>query len=198
MKKYILGLILAVCFFASQAQVSFGVKGGLNLNYLLFQYEGMHLSSETESNTGFHLGGYLQIPLGKKLSLQPELQFSRRGFGNINLDYLEFPLLISYAPFKAIQFEMGGNVSSQQSQKLFYSEYERGFDLGIIGGLRYNLPKGFFISSRYYFGLSPAHSVDLRKAFRSIDPNDPLLSQGSWTLDTFNRNIQFSIGYKIK
>lgn len=202
MKKYTLGLILMLCSFASQAQVSFGVKGGLNLNYMLYIYElngSNSRSPDSNTNVGFHLRGYVQVPLGKKFFFQPELQFSIRGTGDINLNYFELPLLFSFAPFKAIQFEMGTNVALYvSSNRPFFLDYKKKFDIGITGGFRYYLPKGFFIGGRYYFGLSPAHSVDLNKLIQSIDPNDPLLGQGSATLNTYNRNIQFSIGYKIK
>jgi Outer membrane protein beta-barrel domain len=203
MKTSVLILLLSVCDLTCVAQVSFGLKGGLNLNYMLYKYElnGFNSGSpDPNTNVGFHLGGYLQVQLSTKFFFQPELQFSRRGTGDVDLNYLELPLLVSFAPFKTVQFEMGPNVAFLVSaSRPFFSDYKRNFDVGITGGLRYSLPKGFFISARYYYGLSPAHSVDLKKMYQSLNPNDPLiLSSGSMTLDTYSRNIQFSVGYKIK
>jgi hypothetical protein len=201
-KASILILLLSVCYLTSIAQVSFGVKAGLNLNYMLYRYELNGIKSEspdTNSNLGFHLGGYLQVPLSAKFFFQPELQFSRRGTGDVNLNYFELPLLFSFAPFKAVQFEMGPNVAFLvSSSRPFFSDYKKNFDIGITGGMRYSLPKGFFISARYYYGLSPAHTVDLKKMYQSLDPNDPVILSGSMTLDTYSRNIQFSVGDKIK
>lgn len=195
-------LLVSVCSFTSLAQVSFGVKGGMNLNYMLFNYElnGSILNEpDPISNVGFHLGGYMQVPLSKKFSFQPELQFSRRGTGDFNLNYLELPLLVSFIPIKVIQLEFGANAAFLvSSSKAFFSDGRKAFDAGITGGVRYSLSKRIFISGRYYFGLFPAHSVDLNKLYGSINPDDPFISSGSRILDTYNRNIQFSLGYKIK
>lgn len=194
-------LFISICKI-SAAQVSFGVKGGMNLNYMPFKYE-INGSTKSEpdpsSNIGFHLGGYIQVSLSENFFFQPELQYSRRGTDNVNLHYFELPLLFSFAPFESIQFELGSNVALLVStSRPFFLDYQKNFDAGITGGVRYSLSKRIFISGRYYFGLFPAHSVDLNKLYGSINPDDPFISSGSRILDTYNRNIQFSLGYKIK
>jgi hypothetical protein len=201
MKVSILVLLFSACCLISSAQVSFGVKAGLNLNYVLFEYEDSDLNSSVESSLGFHFGGYMQVPIGKRFSFQPELQISKRGaLGGIDLYYHELPILISYAPWKAFQFELGGNVSVMgASKKSPLSDYQNTFEFGITGGVRYSLSTKIFVSARYYYGLTPAQSVNLYNLYRPLDPNDPLLNQSAtWMEYAYNRTIQFSLGYKIK
>jgi hypothetical protein len=181
---------------ASFAQVSFGLKGGLNINYLLYITEGSN--STIQSNIDFHFGGYFQIPVSKKISLQPELQFSKRGDRDVDLNYIELPVLISYKLSKAFQLETGTTLAFLASFRNSFSGHEKTIDFGLTGGVRYNLYKNFFVGARYYFGLTPAESLDLNKVSQTLSPNDVRLGSGSAELNTYNRTIQFGIGYKIK
>ena len=191
-------LFLSAAYLPASAQVSFGVKGGLNLNYMSYKYEGNNPNSELGSNLGFHLGAYFCLPFSEKFSFQPEIQFSRRDSKDV-IDYIELPLLISYKPVRSLQVQLGSNVAFLVSSKeAFYSRYTNGFEFGVTGGVRYNLPKGFFVSGRYYFGLSASHTVDLNKLYPILDPNNPVYVQGVRELNIYNRTIQFGIGYQIK
>jgi hypothetical protein len=194
MKVLILCLVLAICSQVSVAQVSFGVKGGLNANYVTFRFQG---ERQTSSGLDFHLGGYVNIPLNKKFSFRPELQFSRRGNDYYKLDYIELPLLLSYSPIKFMEIELGTNVGYLLSKNAtFFSlnDFNR-LDVGLTSGLRFNLPKGFFIASRYYYGFSSF----LSGSYRALNSNDPLITNsGDNNFYYYNRTIQLSIGYKIK
>lgn len=185
-KISVLVFLLSARYLTSSAQVSFGVKAGLNLSSLV-NYERLEISlGDGPKNVGFYLGGYANIPFTKKFSFQPELQFSRRssqGFNLVNLDYIELPILIVYAPFRTVQFEFGSNAGILISPtNSLYSNYQKNFDFGLTGGVCYNLPKGFFVGIRYYHGLALVQRID----------------GGLSQRDTYSRVLQFNVGYKIK
>jgi len=84
-------------------------------------------STDTDSQFGYHLGVYYQVPLTKHLSLVPELQFSRErqhatvrneitpSYGSVSdyqlrLSYLNLPLL-ARATFGPVYLEAGPQLS---------------------------------------------------------------------------------------
>lgn len=95
------------------AQISFGIKGGVNFSQLKTDFEsqsvGANLKQSLDTKTGYVGGVYFRI--GKTFFVQPELIFSAKG-GSLNLlksgsstdyetvkiDYtsLDVPLLIGY------------------------------------------------------------------------------------------------------
>jgi len=112
MKKTFLAVFFLTAFVCpSYAQVTGGLKAGLNI-------ANMHPSEgeNPKARLGFHLGGYLQVPISEELSFQPEALYSSMGaketfddryndgFNEIhekgefvaNLNYLSFPLLFAY------------------------------------------------------------------------------------------------------
>jgi hypothetical protein len=56
------------------AQPSFGIKGGLNLSNLSIED-----ASDKNMITGLHAGVFLNLPVTKVFSIQPELLFSQKG-----------------------------------------------------------------------------------------------------------------------
>ena len=98
----------------SNAQVSFGLKGGLNITRLTDTtdrgYRGV-------ANTRMNLGAFININLYGNLSLQTELLYSGKGekevsgndYQQFNLDYIELPVLAKYTFGKqAIKFYVEG------------------------------------------------------------------------------------------
>jgi hypothetical protein len=200
-KVSVLAFLFLASYLTSSAQISFGVKGGLNINYLIQRYEGRISETSQQSGYGFHLGAYSNIPFSKKFSVRPELQFSRRSSDYFfKLSYLELPLLVSYFPIKWIGIDLGPNLGyllSYDTNSAFFNDDFKNFDFGLTGGLHFNLPKGFSVVTRYYFGLTSIRTIDLTNAYQCVNC-DPVFQQGNLILDEYNRTIQFSIGYKIK
>jgi hypothetical protein len=195
MKKYILGLILAVCFFASQAQVSFGVKAGYNSNIYVTKVDYFVGPSTNESSNGngYFLGAFVKLPLLKKFSITPELQFSKRGGAYFSDNYLELPVFATFSPFKVVDFDLGVTTGFFLSSDIRF-KVNNSFDFGLSSGFRINLSKQFSLIGRYYLGITPARSItDFNLTFNGITL-DPMTK--SW--DEYNRTIQFGSGYKIK
>lgn len=71
MKKIVLVSVLALTTMFVNAQVTFGVKGGVNFSTL-----GGDDADELDgkkSNTGFYLGGTVNVPISSNFAFQPEL-----------------------------------------------------------------------------------------------------------------------------
>ena len=88
MKKIILIIaftIILIPTVKSQEKIQFGVKGGVNFTTMT---SNDYLYDE-KYKTGFYLGATVEIPLGKKFSIQPEILYSKQGVkGNVFLYYV--------------------------------------------------------------------------------------------------------------
>lgn len=97
MKKLFLLIVSAASFMAGQAQVKLGVKSGFNFANLTADADG-------DMKLSFYAGGFANIPLASRFSVQPELVFSRQGAKfedegddtKIRLNYLNIPVLAQY------------------------------------------------------------------------------------------------------
>ena len=107
--------------FISNAQTIFnaGPKIGANLGKI----EGAGFSNQY--TLGYHAGGFAEVGLNKKWSIQAEVLFNQlnadtasgfnaiynnfvsQDFQNPKLNYLSIPLLLSYKPGKIISFQAG-------------------------------------------------------------------------------------------
>jgi hypothetical protein len=205
MKKIFTLLLIHLSFF-SFAQVSVGVKGGLNLSRLATENDasaGFLEEENIKTFVGFHAGMYLQVPLADKLSLIPELQFTKRGFvyddgrprTRTNLNYLELPVLVSYSPIEWLGIDLGPTAAYFVSAKIKSDGHSAGnadpdnkFDLSISGGVRVRINQKISVLGRYNYGLTTVYEI----SFRGINNED----LGS--AKTYHRNIQFGMSYKLK
>ena len=90
MKKLFLFTLAIIGFtFTSQAQnFKLGLKGGLNFTTL----NGGNISDNFDARTGYHIGAVAQFSLGS-FAIQPELIYSAQGIENLDIDYLNLPVL---------------------------------------------------------------------------------------------------------
>src|SRR5688572_11443116 len=94
-------LVIVTCTAAAQG-ISYGVKGGIN-------FATLDLDPSLDSNSGYRIGivagGFVALPLGSRLTIQPEGLFSQKGEQadldgvevKLELDYIEVPVLVKYA-----------------------------------------------------------------------------------------------------
>lgn len=69
-------VVIALSFVASSNAQRFGVVGGLNLAKMTIPYD----ENDSEKNAiGYHFGITIELPLTKKLALQPSLLYSTKG-----------------------------------------------------------------------------------------------------------------------
>jgi hypothetical protein len=188
----IIGLVLAAQ--ASFAQFHLGVKGGVNIT----KVDGKSFSDEFRY--GYHLGGFAEIELSKKFSVQPEVlfnQFNTRvdstfknvyqnalsfsNYKDVKLNYLTIPLLLNYRPTKVLSIQAGPQfgILIDKNQNLLQngkSAFSTG-EFSMVGGAQLNLG-GLKLSGRYIIGLNNISDIN---------------SQEKWK----NQGFQLSVGFRI-
>ena len=99
--KLTLAAIAVIIMSSTKAQITYGVQAGVSIA----NWKGDALQSlnnvvdlsngiiTTKSKTGFTVGGYVNIPVSNKISFEPGLQYSQKGYtmqGNLKIDALKF------------------------------------------------------------------------------------------------------------
>lgn len=157
MKKQILLLTVTVISITgwSQTAPSIGIKAGLssasmrgdavnNLNNLLDYADGM---VTTRNRTGFFAGAYATIPLSEKISLEPGLYYTQKGYelrgelgfkgleflganakATLQSDYIDIPILLK-ANLGGLQVFAGPQISYLAQSKLRSSAGVLGLNL---------------------------------------------------------------------
>jgi opacity protein-like surface antigen len=149
MKKILFGIIAILVVNNAFSQAKFGVKAGINFSALSdveYFTERGYLFTPLEKDgmaTGYHVGIFSNVRLGKTLSFQPELLFSMQGgkqqaYEGLNggsgwvagpelryqLGYVQIPLLFEIKPVANIGIIAGAQLSFNVSQKCIYT-YDR-------------------------------------------------------------------------
>ncbi|GGX04456.1 porin family protein [Aquimarina muelleri] len=181
MKKLFLTAIAIIGFsISSNAQdIKFGFKGGLNFATL----NGDNLRGNPDGRTGYHIGAVAQVSLAETIALQPELLYSAQGVKDVDIDYINIPVLLKLKFAKIFSVEAGPQFGFVVNEDLdnafsgFVSNVEtKNFDLsGAVGaGVEFG---PFFGQLRYNFGFTDVIDIE--------------------NLDTKNSNFQVSVGYYI-
>lgn len=176
MKKIIL-TVAAVCAFgfASAQESKFGIKGGMNL---------ANFSGDVEDNStkvGFNVGGFVEIKISEKFSVQPELLFSTQGAQSkytedtikfkeeLNLSYINIPVMAKFYVADKFSLEAGPQIGFLVSAKAkaevtdgINSSSEEGdvkdgfksTDFGFNLGTGYDFTDNLSAGVRYNLGLS--------------------------------------------
>lgn len=197
MKKLIFSaaMLIAAGFSMNAQDVKFGVKAGFNL--ASFSGDAVDISPVA----GFHAGGLAEFKFGN-FALQPELLYTTAGAQRTNesvfeadmkstLSYIAVPVAAKYYILEGLSIQAGpqfafllsakdeyrgGGMDGEVDSKDSYSSY----DLGILGGLGYELESGLLFSARYVQGISNAAEVESGDDYK-----------------LHNTSVQFSIGYKF-
>jgi hypothetical protein len=181
------------------AQLKIGLKAGLNFADITSAS-----SIKTSNLTGYMIGGYIAPKPKKSFGYRTEFILSRQGYnyktntntGNVNLDYLLLPQLITLNFSKYVQIHAGGqiafllnaNVDSTGSGSGSLFDYFNRFDYGIAGGAEIYPIKGFFVGGRINVSLN------------SVNKTPPL--GGNWPnfiprLDAKNNVVQLYAGLRL-
>jgi hypothetical protein len=163
MKKILLiVIIVSSAFFTVKAQdVTFGVKGGLNIAKLT------NLDN-TKVRPSVYVGGLVNIAFNESLSIQPELLYSGQGdkyeVNTITItdkvNYINLPVMMQYRIVPEFYLEAGAQVgflvaSKTKSGKitLDVKDQTSSADFGLGFGVGYQFPIGLGIGARYMFGM---------------------------------------------
>ena len=195
MKNLLLAFFLIVCV-SGYSQNPLVFKEGVNINEIVMKNVSKDFMYQTSSITSFHIGVFSKLRLSDKFDFIPELQYIRKGYdykpsygkGEIRLDYIELPLLISYKPISLLAIEAGPSIGIKIKENTSFDLY-KSTDVGVVGGLRFNLTSKWSVIGRYYYGITSVYDI-----YFNPGPNQGPVEN----ISTYNRNLQFSIAYYLK
>ncbi|KAA1246149.1 porin family protein [Aquimarina sp. RZ0] len=185
MKKLFL-LIIAITGFSSVSNaqnIKLGFKAGVNFSDI--KSTGVtttvgtigdgslnNQNIDVDSKTGYHFGAVAEVEFSSRFSLQPEIMYSAQGAKDIDLDYVNIPILAKFKFLKIISIEFGPQFSVNVNDDDI--ENIESLDVGAAAGLSVKFRK-LFGQIRYNFGV-----IDIAE-----------------NVDAKNSNFQISVGYYI-
>lgn len=176
--KFLAVMISIVVAQAAMAQFTLGIKAGATLNKI----EGK--AFKDEFNTGYHIGGFLELGLGDRFGIQPEVLFNqvttrrdtafsnvfRPNVSDIKLNYLSIPILLNYKLGNVLYLQAGpqfGVLMSQDKNLLQNGEeaFKNG-DFSLLAGAQLRLSK-IRLSGRYFAGLNDINDVGNQEQWKN-------------------------------
>lgn len=175
---------------------NFGIKAGINLSNQNIDYNipNFPFNINTSSLTSFHIGVFGEFIFSDKVSLQPEVMFSREG-SKIDMDVLKFnqtvsyikaPILLKLRPFNSglsvlagpqLGFLVNDDLDLDIDDGELLENSFKSFEFSVAFGLEYDITNRFSIGGRYNLGLTDVSDTD--------------------EASLKNNNLQFSLGYKL-
>lgn len=166
MKQLILIFIGILTALTASAQLSVGVKGGLNI--------ASSTDSDTKSKPGFYAGVVMELPMNSFIGIQPEVVYSRQGSMHKaegvkmweKYNYLNIPVLAKFYLLKIFSLEVGPQFGFMLDGKYreksggvaieydLNNDHYRTFDLSLAVGLSVKVTRHMDISARYNIGLT--------------------------------------------
>jgi hypothetical protein len=166
--KLLLTTALAVILIsgtASAQHANFGIKGGVNLYNIKNDN-----NVEYDQAVGYHVGLLAHIHLANQFAMQPELVYSTQGAdfkvgaadGEVNLDYLNVPIMFQYMFDNGFRLQAGPQlgflVKAKSKLGKVSEDIKSNFssiDFGIGAGMSYvHPPTGWGFDARYNIGLN--------------------------------------------
>jgi hypothetical protein len=159
----ITGLIFLLFSFAfGQAQITMGVKGGLNIaDIVINNVNDPDGESDFTAKAGFHGGIFAIAEVGSKTGLSAELLYSNKGvraLTNINLHYVAVPVMIRYSLSDRFVAEAGPELAYMITARSRYGNmnttYDNKIDLGLDLGLHYAILPKLSVGLRLNAGMT--------------------------------------------
>lgn len=166
--KFLFVITLVLSSIYTQAQSSFGIKGGINFATVTISGGSGAGSFTPESKTGFNVGLISEIPLATNFYLQPGLLFTTKGFSTegvtLSTNNIEIPInalcklnlgsvkVLGFAgPY--ISYSLSGKVGTDKIEFSGDDKMMNAFDLGLNVGAGLEISK-FQITAQYGLGLT--------------------------------------------
>jgi Outer membrane protein beta-barrel domain len=183
MKKYLVFILVAVTASSvSFAQFRIGPKLGANIGKI----EGKGFDEQYK--LGYHLGAFVEIPLGKKFGLQPEVLWNQinsdtasnfrqiyqnlgqQELSNPQLNYLSIPLLLTYKPIKYLSLQAGPQfgVLINKDKTLIDNGGEafKNGDFSMLFGAQLNILR-VRVYGRYAIGLNNINDLQSQEKWKT-------------------------------
>jgi len=178
--KLVVLAVISIFSTSSYAQlIKPGIKGGASINKLSGK------SFKDEFSWGYHVGGFVEIKLLRKLSIQPEILFNQvnvdtssqfssvyqfNKVGKVDLKYLSFPILVNIKPVKYLSIQAGPQFGILiNKDKTLVENGKKAFDGGdfsMVGGLQLNFSH-LHVYGRYVIGLTNINDLDNQEKWRN-------------------------------
>jgi opacity protein-like surface antigen len=221
MKKFFTLAVFSLLIITStKAQISYGVQAGVNIA----NWQGDALNSlnsvvdlsngfiGTKSRTGFHVGGYLSIPVTEQISFEPGLQYSQKGYamkGDLKIDalkflgvnasakveanYIDIPLLVKAEVAKGLSIYAGPQISYLAKSSLHVNTSVLGISLlnkrldltDNFNRMDIGIAGGVGYAFDNGFTLKAGYDYGLSK----LDKND--------NFKAYNRVVKLSLGFRF-
>lgn len=161
------------------AQVTFGLRGGLNLNFMSAKAEGVS-SSPTDyklgKGAGGFAGGFVKIPFTTDFAFKPGVNFQARGncgqkLERVNLFYSDIAPLFEYTIAENFFIEAGPVVSTlimarayslPSLKKVDVTESVERMAIGLQGGVGYKINPKLGVTASIYSSLTKAWDLTFR------------------------------------
>ena len=155
--------LLAFAFTNAQ-EVKYGVKFGGNLSNLRVNVDNMG-TVVFKSNVGFQAGGFAEVKVADKFSVQPEALFSYESSEvsgvDFNLSYINVPVMVKFYASEKINLQVGpqigfivGAKAKMDGQTEDIKDSLKTTNFGLNFGLGYNLTEKVLVDLRYNVGLT--------------------------------------------
>jgi hypothetical protein len=219
-RKIFFSIICVLMINSVYAQVSYGVRSGVNFSK--WQGEDLQVIEDlldktdgyvvTKGKTGWHVGGYVNIPISNTFSFEPGLAYSKKGYSikgdlqipvlkilainagvQVQQHYIDMPLVLKANVYKGLQVYAGPQVSYLVRSTL-------NAKLGVLGINIFN--RGFGITERFNkvdLGLTGGIGYQFNNGLNVQAGYDYGLS----TLDknenyaAYNRVVKVSVGFSF-
>lgn len=196
MKKIIFSTVAFLLFGFVNGQdkkdMSFGVKGGLNISSISNSDGG---GVNSKALVGFHVGVFGEFMVSDKFAVQPELLYSAQGVtlefdgdkGDLKLDYILIPVMAKYYVADSFSLELGPQIgflvsaeakSGGESEDI--KDTLKSTDVSLDFGAAYNITKNFMLGARYNLGLT--------RVQKDLAPGES---------ESKNSVFQIALGYKF-
>lgn len=158
-KKVVLGTFLSLGFISlAQAQEArFGITGGYLNAKASIKADGLTIS---DSESGFYAGMVADFELSEKFSLQPEFVYASVK----EAEALALPILGKIAMAERFNLLFGPQVVFSLEESV---EDLSNVEIGLTGGLGFDIDRDFFLEARYSFQLNNSYTGDLDAKVRA-------------------------------
>ncbi|MBB6610918.1 PorT family protein [Pontibacter sp. Tf4] len=204
MRSFLLLTLLCLISHLNYGQVQYGSKAGVNISSIHFKDAD---PDDFRERLGAHAGLFAEFNLNEKLYVRPELLYSLKGNqftasmsnnkGNIDLHYVNLPLLVGYRLTDKVAVYAGPEAGylvaafSRTEKSSYNLKGKAGYedlDLGISGGVAYKLTSTWQLDARYTYGFP------LLMTYYTLDHQGASPEKNR---DGSNRTFQVGVSYYI-
>jgi hypothetical protein len=172
--------LLVFALLLSTSSFSQGIDLGIKAGATFANLTG---ATDASTKTGFVGGAFLTIKFSDKIAIQGDLLYSQQGakleLDDINLNYINFPIVLKYYIIKRINIQAGpqfGTVVNDNLGEVFGPNDIISFDITGVVGIGIDLPLNLRITGRYGFGLSEINFIEFEGDSKETNSKNSVFS----------------------